>query len=209
MKRLDDILRFLKAKENRLGVIVLFIGLMALIIVGIMALGGLSGGKSTTERFYQDQAENQRKINRPENVQPVTQEKPKYKRQADITEAQIQGAWEIEMSDGKALLQINQGTYKLAIISNSTAAPNRYSLGRYVMRDDLLVLTPNSDYKLGRSQFPGYRNLTTSKFSFMVLKRGGKLVLQKPTRDMGVYIPPRHVFLNMVQDEVAVFSILK
>jgi len=206
MAQPKKILEFLRAKENRLGVIILIIGFFALVTVMAMAFGRL-GGQKSAEEFYQSQQGEI--IIPPAYIAPVKNEKPKYKRQTDITQDAIQGAWEIKIKNGKALLQINKGLYKIAIIMDGGGLPNLYSVGQYSMRDDLLIFEPNTDYRIAQNEFRGYRILTRSKFSVMVLKKGKKLIFQKPTRDMGVYVPPRHPLLHLTEDNVAEFNLLK
>ncbi|MEM7618212.1 MAG: hypothetical protein AAF244_02395 [Pseudomonadota bacterium] len=204
-KQKQNLKEFILAKENRLGVIVLCVGALALIWVLFSAYNKFTGTVDTTEYYTQQPAE----APKPEYVQEQKPEKPKYKVQSDIEEANIIGAWDGQAENGRVLLQLSNGIYKFAFVSRTNAKPNIYSMGTYRLNNGILHLQPGSDYKAAQKEFPGYHNLTRSPFPISVVRRGNRLILQRPDQSSGVYVPPVHHMLKLMPDELAVLEPLK
>ncbi len=206
-KKSQSYRQFLTAKENRLGVIILCVGFMALVWVSIKAYNQYFPSIDMGETLY-SAANIPTPI--PEFVEEVQPEKPKYKKQKGIATSEIEGSWDMVSVKGRALLQLSSdGYYKFAFISDNIGNPNRYSMGQYTLNNGLLILNPSINRKEGRVQFPGYANLTRAKFPIAVAKSGRKLVLYKPDRSFGVYVPPTHPFFALMPDEIVEFSLLK
>jgi len=203
--KIQRALRFLMAKENRLGAIILCLGVVAIIVVAFMALSRWSGG-SSVERFY---AQEETIKKPPAYVQPVESSKPKYRRQENITPQQIIGAWEVQTEKGRGLLQLNNGAYKFALIQENAAVANIYSMGNYRLQNDLMIFEPNTNRAERQREFQGYRMLTRSPFPVLVARKGRNLVFQKPDGRVNIYVPPVHPFLRLMPDELAVFNQLK
>ncbi|MEM9470257.1 MAG: hypothetical protein AAF988_08855 [Pseudomonadota bacterium] len=221
MERVQKAIQFLLAKENRVGTVILLVGLIAFLFVSVQALNHFvfSSGKSNQIEYDREEitTENFRNVS-PEAVAQIRQrqqeakrqEKLKYDRQQDILEASIQGSWQFNGPKFRYLLQLWKGGYKMILIPQKDSGERyRYSVGNYSLKKDVLILDPVRSYPKAREEFPGYDVLTLSRFPFLVALQGSRLVLQKPTRNAGVYVPPRHPVLVDIPDEVAVFSPLK
>ena len=221
MKRVQRTIQFLLAKENRIGAVILLIGLIAFLFVSVQALNRFvfSDGQSNQIEYDREDVatENFRNVS-PEAVAQIRQrqqeakrqEKLKYDRQQDILEASIQGSWEFNGPKFRYLLQLWKGGYKMIFIPQKNSDElYKYSVGHYSLKKDVLILKPVRSYPQAKEEFPGYRPLTRSAFPFLVARQGSRLILQKPTRNAGVYVPPRHPVLVDIPDEVAVFSPLK
>lgn len=200
-----DLKAFILAKENRLGVVVLCVGALALIWVLFTAYNKYTGTVDTTEYYAQQEAE----APIPEYVQERKPEKPKYSVKADIEESQIIGAWDGQATDGRMLLQLTKGIYKFAFVNKTGTRQNVYSMGRYDLNGALLTLRPSNDHRAAAKEFPGYKNLTQSPFPVSVSRKGSRLILQRPDDSFNVYVPPRHPLLKLMPEEVAVFEPLK
>lgn len=206
-QRKQSLTQFLTAKENRLGVVILCVGCLALFWVSVKVYHKYFPSDKAPQTMY-----NAANIPTPtpEFVQEIQPEKPKYKQQSGIAISEIQGSWDMTSVQGRALLQISpDGNYKFAFISQNSGNPNRYSMGKFTLENGLLNFNPNINKKLGREQFPGYLNLTKAKFPIAVAKSGRNLILYKPDRSFGVYVPPTHAFFELMPDEIVEFSLLK
>ncbi len=206
-KKNKSIGRFLIAKENRLGVVILCIGFFALIWVSFKAYDRYFAFDNPPQTLYS--AANV-PTPPPQFVEQVKVKKPKYKKQSEITLSEITGAWDIVNEQGRSIFQLSSdGSYKFAYISQNRGIPNRYSMGNFILKDGLLIFTPHINKKLGREQFPGYLNLTKAKFPIAVARSGRKLILYKPNRSFGVYVPPTHPFFTLMPDDIVKFSTLR
>ena len=145
----------------------------------------------------------------PEYINNPEPEEPKYKVQPNITNIDIEGAWDGQTDNARMLLQLSKGLYKFAYISQDGSKPNIYSMGQYSLNDALLLFQPSNDYRAAAKEFPKYQNLTSSNFPTVAIRKGEKLILQRPDDSHNVYVPPLHRFLKLMPDEVAVFSPLK
>ena len=204
--QITALFQFLKAKENRLGVVILAVGLIALIYMGTQAYIKFFGGGEGNSSLYTSADV---PIAVPEYVQIDEKKKPQFSRELDIQKTEVEGSWDAQGIGGRALLQFKNGQYTFVFLYNEQAAINIYSIGTYELKNDLMILTPDRNTARGQKQFPDYRTLTRSRFPLAVTKKGRKLVLYKPDRSFDVYVPPRHAFLNLMPDEVGRFSVLK
>ncbi|MEM6811568.1 MAG: hypothetical protein AAF549_03780 [Pseudomonadota bacterium] len=216
MNKIQKIVQFLLAKENRLGAIILFIGIIALGFVSFAAIDRFASHSGQYAELSEEEIANfrdesyfERRIEE-ENRQRVEQEQERlrYERQQDIKRAQIEGAWDMRNEAYRGLLQLSQGNYKLVLIHNTDRRLQRYSVGTYDLKDDILTFRPRYSAQAQR-EFAGYSRLTASTFPVLVSKQGSRLVLQRPTRDAGVFVPNYHPFLNIMPDEIAIFQTLK
>ena len=207
---LKQYLRELKA--NILGIAVLGVGVLAVLIVGVLAYRSLSFSADG-----QGAQISREEINAFKEAEPIFEEeqaaeekpKPTYKRQKSISERQIVGSWDTQIKGGRALLQLQGGTYRLIIVMDNPAASRWYSNGTYTLQDDLLVLSPNMKWGPPKSKRFGYRVLTRSNMPVMVSKNRGNLVWQVPGPDADIYVPNYHPMLNLTEDKIAVWDVLK
>lgn len=220
MGRIKKTIRFLLAKENRIGAVILLIGVVAFVFMSVQAANRfiVSSNGSDSRIAYDNevdvQAENFRNVSKDVikriEKKKVTKSSLKYPRQENIEESAIQGAWTLNTDKYRYLLQLTRGQYKLVLIPEpGTSGGRYYSVGTYSLEKDLLQLKPINYYEQAATEFPGYRVFTRSSFPFFVRRDGSNLILQKPTREAGIYVPPRHPLLREIPEKVAVFSPLK
>lgn len=222
MEKVQKAIQFLLAKENRIGAVILLIGLFSFVFVSISALNrfspsrdGIKDGRVIYDQEASVQADNFRNVSPQlikeiEKKQSTDTEKLKFDRQQNIQESEIQGAWNLNTDKYRYLIQLSKGQYKLVMIpERGVSGSFYYSVGRYTIQNDLLILNPIKYYEQAEKEFPGYRVLTKSKFPVLVSRKGGSLIMQVPGRAAGVYVPPRHPLLRNMTDQVAVFSKLQ
>ncbi len=204
---------FQKLKSNVPGVVILGVGLLAVLIVGILAYRTFS---TPFGEDYQGSQVSEEDIDEFKNTRPqerksvVQQEKEKsYRRQKSISERDITGNWDTRLKEGRALLQMKDGTYRLIMVNDNPASARLFSNGTYKMQDDLVMFYPNMDWGPPKSRKYGYRVLTRSSFPVLVSKYKGKLVWQLPGRDVDVYVPNIHPLLSSTPNDLAVWSVLK
>lgn len=205
-----------EVKENIVGVAILAFGVLAIVVVAALAYQRFGGDEEAA--VVQRQAVSQEEIRdfkQVEKKQPKRAEKkkepkkPRFKRQTSISERDITGAWDGFIDDGRVLLQMQEGVYKMVIIKDNRASPRRYSNGTYTLEKDILVLTPNLDWGPPKSQRYAYRVLTRGSMPVMVSKYKGKMVWQVPGEDADIYVPNYHPILSQVKDKIAVWGTLK
>lgn len=205
--KIHALARFLKARENRLGVVVLLLGVFALLFMGAQAYKKFGSEEGQGRESLYTSADVA--IEPPDYIQSIEQPKQQFERQPKIDTKDIEGSWDAQAVNGRALLQLKGGRYNFIFLNNDKSANNIYSMGTYEMRNDLVIFKPDRNLTQGKKQFPDYQVLTRSQFPLAVVKKGRQLVMYKPDRSFDVYVPPRHPLLTLMPDEVASFSVLK
>ncbi len=199
---------------NPLGLGILGVGVLAVLLVGVLAYQTFSGSSDVYEQGIEISEEEKQSF-KSEDIQerqvqkPRKEKKKSFKRQKSITEKQVVGAWDARLNEARALLQIKGGTYRLIIVMDNPAASRWYSNGTYTLKDDLLILSPNMAWGAPKSSKFGYRVLTRGDIPVMVSLYKGKLVWQVPADDADVYVPNYHPVLGLVRDKIAVWGVLK
>lgn len=201
-------------KTNIVGLAVLGFGVLAALIVGILAYQTLapSGEESRQQQVSKEEIKEFKQTPLfQEGTRALRQQpKPSYERQKkSISEKQIVGSWDTRINEGRALLQLQGGTYRLIIVMDNPAASRWYSNGTYIMQDDILILEPNLKWGPPKSRKYGYRVLSKSKMPVMVSKHKGKMVWQVPGPEANIYVPNYHPLLSLTQDKIAVWGVLK
>lgn len=139
----------------------------------------------------------------------VTQNRRQVKRQKDIKESQITGAWDATLDQGgRALLQLKEGTFRLIIVERDAINIRFYMNGSYTLEEDILTFKPDSRSPPPSDKFD-YRMLTRSNMPVMIGKYRGRMVWQRPPPEANIYVPNQHAILSRVPNEIAVWNILK
>lgn len=143
-----------------------------------------------------------------EQKEQATQQ-PSLQSRKTITERQLIGDWDSRIDEGRALLQLREGTYRLVIIMDNKAAARWYSNGYYELSEGgLLVLKPNLDWGAPTGQAQ-YRILTRADMPVIASLYKGRLVWQKPDSNIDIYVPNTHPFLDLIQSKIAFWRVLK
>jgi hypothetical protein len=200
------------ASNNKIGIIVLAIG-----IVAFFAVAGIAYQKfmmpSEIERVAEDEARAQAPSQAQKRQQQIetaqTISNASVNRQKDIEKQEIRGTWETRLLEGRALLQIKKNTYQIIVVMDNPAASRWYSNGRYELTEDLLMLKPDMKMRPPEAGRVPYRVLTRSNFPVLVSKQGEKLLWRVPGDDADVYVPNYHPFLNLVKDKISVWSVMR
>lgn len=197
---------------NIVGMAILGVGLLAVLLVGVLVyrtLAGPSADNNGVEISREEINSFKQETLSESSATSKKQGNASFKRQKSISEKQVIGSWSTRIQGGRALLQIEGGTYRLIIVMDNPAASRWYSNGRYTLQDDLLMLAPNLAWGAPQSKKYGYRVLTRAKMPVIVSKHKGRLVWQIPGPDADVYVPNYHPLLSQTRDKIAVWSVLK
>ncbi|HPF79240.1 MAG TPA: hypothetical protein PLF01_08130 [Alphaproteobacteria bacterium] len=200
-------------KDNKLGVAILTVGILAVLGVFILIFQTMRPATDSGQGPVLSQDEIQAFKEQSQPVAEVQKAPPHpkktFKRQKTVSEEDILGAWDARLDTARAIFQLKNGTYQLVIIPDDPILARYYSNGTYTLKDDLLMLEPNLDWGPPKSQRYVYSVLTRSEMPVSVLKYKGQLIWQLPGSDAGVYVPPYHPVLSEVQDNIAVWNVLK
>ena len=199
-------------KQNKIGFAILGLGVLAALLVGMLAYKTLTDTSSGHQgpEISQEEINAFKQSGAPQEQAAVRQEtRQSYKRQKSISENQIVGAWDTRINGARVLLQLQKGTYRIIVIYDNPAAARWYSNGTYEMRDDLLILTPNLDWGPPKNSRFGYRVLTRGTMPVAVSKHKGRLIWQVPGPDADIYVPNYHPILSETKDKIAVWRVLK
>ncbi|MCI5059787.1 MAG: hypothetical protein MRY79_01810 [Alphaproteobacteria bacterium] len=201
-------------KRNKIGAAILGVGVLTFLFVLYLAYQTFFGVPADDAGPKLSRSEiNEFKTLELEDLvqeQPQEQEKPAYKPKKSITERQMLGNWETRVEEGRALLQLQGGTYRLVIIRDNPAASRWYSNGYYELREGgLLMLKPNLDWGPPKSNKYSYRLLTRAKIPVIASLYKGRLVWQVPGPNVDVYVPNTHPFLSLASNDIAFWKVLK
>lgn len=197
---------FQQLKHNKQGVAVLAVGLIAVLAVSILAIQKFSTNinvsNDTKKSFQEIQAQEfiQKEPPKPKRV---------FARQKSISESDIEGSWNARLEEARALLQMRGRTYKLIVVNDNPVEARFYSNGTYILKNDLLVLTPNLEWGPPKSRRYRYNVLMRSNLPVIVSKHKGKLVWQLPGPEADIYVPNFHQILSRTEDDIAVWDVLK
>lgn len=192
------------AQSKWIGFVVLGFGVVAVAAVILMAL---NMNATPAEQAQQELADSVKSMPSEESVpEPATE----YKRQKNVKPADITGMWQTNINGGKAVVQIENGVYRIVVSFDNRNLERRYSNGTYRMVDDVMILTPRTEWGPPTTDGAEYRPLTVSEFPLLVARDGKKLVWQNPKRadvaDGDIYIPNVNPFLTLTQNGVAVWE---
>lgn len=170
------------AQSQMVGYAVLGVGILAAISVLIMAFrGGVDTGGP--EPDPQVTASLQQDISRQEQAVPATvakESKLALKRQK-ISAGSLSGGWKALIGDYMAVLQMDNGAYQVILASADPVVPRLYSSGSYTMIDDIIVLSPRSDWKAPTPPAGSsieYERLTRGDYAMVVGFQDGAMVWQ-------------------------------
>lgn len=189
-----------KIRQNQKALIILMIGLVVIAGVSMFAVS-----KSTDDQAPLLQEQQDKTIVKKKSVKP----KRSFERQTSIAEIEIEGSWRTQLDGMQALLQMRGRTYKLIVVPNNPVEARYYSNGTYILKEDLLILTPNMAWGPPKSRRFAYDVLTLSDLPVLVSKHQGKLVWQLPSYDSDIYVPNFHQILSRTEDNIAVWDVLK
>lgn len=200
---------FKKMKQNPIALVM--VGLLVLVLMYVLMLGVktlFNGGSGANNvEISQEEMDDFRnsEISSPQSTQNETR---KAKRQKNIRESDITGAWDAQLDNARALLQLKNGTFRLIIVERAAQGTRFYINGTYTLEEDILVFDPDTRSKPPSEKFD-YRILTRAKMPMMVGKYKGKMVWQVPPEEANIYVPNYHAILNRVPNNIAVWSTLK
>ena len=196
-------------QNNKIGIAILALGLVLFVLVVMLAVKKFGGDVPGNQSVITQEEIDTFKSQSTESVERKTQKKPIIKRQKKISENDIAGAWDSRTQEGRALLQLNEGKYKIIIVPSNRGPSRWYSNGTYTLDEGLLTLMPDLSIPAPQSDRFQYRVLTRSKFPVAVAKHKGRLIWQVPGDEYDVYVPTHHPYLNRVKDKIAVWKVLK
>lgn len=199
---------FKKMKQNPIALVVgglLVLVCIYILILGVKTLFGSSAGDNKVQ-ISKEEISNFKNANIP--ASEAKKKKRKAKRQKDIKEKEIMGAWDAQLNNARALLQIKDGTFRLIIVERDALNTRYYINGTYTLESDILIFHPNVRSKAPSEKYD-YRILTRAKLPVMVRKYKGKMVWQVPPEEADIYVPNHHAILNRVSNKIAVWSALK
>jgi hypothetical protein len=215
----------MSAQSKWVGIVVLGFGIVAVAATIMLALHVRSGssaatGPSAEETAAQEQEDMAQSLQSMKSA-PAEQKQPEIRvsaeRQKKIKEKDIAGLWQTQIDGGKAVLQIENGIYRIIVSFENKNLERRFSNGTYKMIGDILVLSPRSDWgppedQNNQAAADNYRTLTGSDFPVLVSKQGGKTVWMSANgaEDIppDVYVPNVNPFLTLIQSGVAVWETL-
>lgn len=218
--------------SNRVGLIVLGLGVAAVIGTIFLALhvrgqqGGAADKQPTAEAMAEQEKQDMAQSLQSMKSAPAAETPKDFEldpgvstdRQKKIKEKEIVGLWQARVDGGKAVLQIENGIYRVIVSFENKNLERRYSNGVYKMVGDLLILTPRTDWgppqdKSRPEDTSNYRTLTVSDFPVLVSRQKNKLVWMNAKNAEGVpadvYIPNINPFLSMTRSGVAVWEPLE
>lgn len=201
---------FSELKKNPVALAVFAIGILAFIYVCILAVKILTGGGAAAPKVIEI---SQNEINNFKNTEVKTDnqeetKQQKAKRQKNIKERDITGAWDSYLGNTRVLLQLKDGVFRLIMISRDTNNTRYYINGVYRMEEDILYFDPDPTSPPPKGDFE-YEILTRADFPVMVSKHKGKMVWLKPSKDVDIYVPNYHVIIDRSINDIVVWSVLK
>jgi len=197
-------------RKNWIGLLILAVGFISFAVVGIKAVTKFTAPQEGEVVVSQQEIREFRASERPRSTSAPLRAapEPKFKRDKDIKEGEITGAWQANIKNAKLLMQMRRGQYKLVIIPGNNG--NRfYSNGTYTLDGDILLLKPDFNISAPQSNVTSYAVLTRSPFPVMVTKNKGNLVFQRPVPAANVYVPNIHPLLSRAEYDLVVFDVLK
>ena len=132
-----------------------------------------------------------------------------FARQKVITTQEIVGTWQAPMDGAKGFLELTKGKYRIFIMVAGSSNVRYYSFGSYTIKEDVLILQPDTQKAPSNDPRYDYRLLTQAKMPVMAVRVKDKMVWQVPSGDVRIYVPPRHPFFRRTKDEIAIWSRLK
>jgi len=196
-------------KQNPVALVVFIIGVLGFIYVCMLAIKTFTGADKPASEIEVSQDEiDQFKRDDIQNTQEEVTQKRKAKRQKNIKERDITGAWDTYLGQTRALLQLKDDQFRLIMIDRDDVRTRYYINGAYRLEDDILYLDPDTRSAPPKGDFD-YEILTRAEFPVMVSKHRGKMVWMRPSDDVDIYVPNYHVILDRVQNDIAVWSTLK
>ncbi len=198
-----------KIKQNPIALVIVTLVVLIFIYLLILGVKTLFNGADSGRNIEISQQEiNDFKNSDVSDAQNKQAKKRKAKRQKNISESEITGAWDAQLDNARALLQLKNGTFRLILVERDAQGTRFYINGTYTLEDDILVFQPNARSKAPSDKFE-YRILTRAKMPMMVGKYKGKMVWQIPPEEADIYVPNYHAILNRVPNKIAVWSALK
>lgn len=214
----------MSAQSKWVGVVVLGFGVVAVAATIMLALHVRNGAPSAADKPSPEEIAQQEKEDMTQSLQsmksePLEEKQPEVQvsaeRQKKIKEKDIVGLWQTKIDGGKAVLQIENGIYRIIVSFDNKNLERRFSNGTYRMIGDILVLSPRSDWgapedKNNPDAANNYRALTGSDFPVLVSRQGGKTIWMgaNDAEDIpsDVYVPNINPFLTLIQSGVAVWE---
>lgn len=138
-------------------------------------------------------------------TKPKEKEKPKTLKEVDARS--IEGVWEAALNDGKAVIEIKGGTYRLITASEDPFSARRYfSSGRYDLRDKgLLVLEPAADAVPPQDDYT-YSPIYNGQIPVVIGLRDELMVWVAPGVEVKIFVPTVHPFLRLAPEGAAVWK---
>lgn len=200
---------FDKIKQKPIALAIVTLLVLVLLYALILGVKTLIGGDSNKNGVEISRADINafKNTNITETGNPQSK-KRKAKRQKNLKESQITGAWDAQLDNARALLQIKDGTFRLIIVERDTQGTRFYVNGTYSLEEDILIFEPDTRSKAPSDKYD-YRILTRAKMPMLVGKYKGKMVWQVPPEEVDIYVPNYHAVLSRVPNKIAIWSTLK
>lgn len=116
-----------------------------------------------------------------------------FKREPDLNQKDIVGAWQSSVGNSTVVLQLGQGIYQIVMADPSQYSYRQYSSGTYEVLEDLVTLTPRTDWappSPPQGTDVVYNAITTAPFPVMVAMKGGAMLWQNPpSTETRIYVP--------------------
>lgn len=191
------------SRESKfIGYLVLGLGVLAVISVLILAF---SGGVDTSgeadpkvaQGLQQDMASAPTAASRSKPAAPKAE--LAMPRQKGIKVGDLSGGWKSSIHDYVAVMQMEKGAFQIILAPNNLDLPRMYSSGTYAMVDDMVILTPRTDWKAPPSpagRNVQYERLTRGTYPMIVGFKDGAMIWQNvPQSEKRIDVPSRSPLL--------------
>jgi len=118
-------------------------------------------------------------------------------RQSGIKAGDLQGGWKAAIGPYVGVLQMDKGVFQIIMARPEPEFSRLFSAGTYKLVDDLIVFTPQMDWKPAGAGNVRYERLTAGQYPMIVGFKNGAMVWQNvPQSEKRVYVPSRSPLLS-------------
>lgn len=176
-------------QSQLVGYVVLGAGVLAVIGVLMLAFSG-NAPTSVPEPSPQVAESLQEDISRQtlapnKSAAPPAQPKLVLKRQK-VSAGSLTGGWKALIGDYIAVIQMDKGAYQVILAHADPVVPRLYSSGTYALMDDIITLSPRSDWKAPTPPAGSgirYERLTRGDYSMIAGFKDGAMIWQNVPDD--------------------------
>ncbi len=202
-------------KQTIIGVVVLGISLLLLAGVGWYGYQTFYGDDKVSAEQKKTAKNNNRVRSTEKAIKPPDPKLVALKelpRQEKIRFKEMAGNWITNSKKGVAVLKLSPDKKYRIVLINQQNDDRIYSQGDFDKKGDLLTFTPDRAIlppNSVRGRPINSSRLTFSPFPIMVSKNNENILWQRPSDDMGVYVPDSHALLHHFEEEVVIWKRMK